>query len=155
MIQKGIFLNVVYNLGAEIAYYIYNISNLNSRYVLLGNIILVSIKKLCIKRRFASKIKKGALAYGLIICPKIFRNSYYGDKLKFYENYIISFFKKIYNLIGTVFSVYYLNFFGLLNLCEYYLYVQVFVHNLCLIYLIILFFYKYLLLRLFIFQLIL
>jgi ribosomal protein L14 len=101
MIQKGIFLNVVYNLGAEIAYYIYNISNLNSRYVLLGNIILVSIKKLCIKRRFASKIKKGALAYGLIIRPKIFRNSYYGDKLKFYENSIISFFKKIYNLIVT------------------------------------------------------
>jgi large subunit ribosomal protein L14 len=101
MIQKGIFLNVVYNLGAEIAYYIYNISNLNSRYVLLGNIILVSIKKLCIKRRFASKIKKGALAYGLIIRPKIFRNSYYGDKLKFYENSIILFFKKIYNLIGT------------------------------------------------------
>jgi large subunit ribosomal protein L14 len=101
MIQKGTFLNVVDNSGAKIAYCIYNISNPNSRYALLGNIILVSIKKLRIKRRFASKIKKGALAYGLIIRTKIFRNSFYGDKLKFYENSIILFFKKTYNLIGT------------------------------------------------------
>lgn len=101
MIQKNTFLNVVDNSGAKIASCIHNISNPTSRYAFLGNIILVSIKKLRIKRRFASKIKKGALAYGLIIRTKIFRNSYYGDKLKFYENSIILFFKKTYNLIGT------------------------------------------------------
>lgn len=101
MIQKNTFLNVVDNSGAKIASCIHNISNPTSRYAFLGNIILVSIKKLRIKRRFASKIKKGALAYGLIIRTKIFRNSYYGDKLKFYENSIILLFKKTYNLIGT------------------------------------------------------
>lgn len=101
MIQKNTFLNVVDNSGAKIASCIHNISNPTSRYAFLGNIILVTIKKLRIKRRFASKIKKGALAYGLIIRTKIFRNSYYGDKLKFYENSIILFFKKTYNLIGT------------------------------------------------------
>lgn len=101
MVQKGTFLNVVDNSGAKIAYCIHNISNPNNRYAILGNLILVSIKKLRIKRRFASKIKKGALAYGLIVRTKIFRNSYYGDKLKFFENSIILFFKKSFNLIGT------------------------------------------------------
>lgn len=101
MVQKGTFLNVVDNSGAKIAYCIHNISNPNSRYAILGNLILVSIKKLRIKRRFASKIKKGALAYGLIVRTKIFRNSFYGDKLKFFENSIILFFKKSFNLIGT------------------------------------------------------
>jgi large subunit ribosomal protein L14 len=101
MIQKGTFLNIVDNSGAKIAYCIHNITNPTSRYAILGDIILVSIKKLRIKRRFASKIKKGALAYGLIVRSKIFRNSFFGDKLKFYENSIVLFFKKTYNLIGT------------------------------------------------------
>jgi large subunit ribosomal protein L14 len=101
MIQKGTFLNVADNSGAKIAYCIHNISNPSSRYAFIGNIILVTIKKLRVKRRFASKIKKGALAYGLIVRTKSFRNSYFGDKLKFYENSIILFFKKTYNLIGT------------------------------------------------------
>jgi large subunit ribosomal protein L14 len=101
MLQKGSYLNVVDNSGAKIASCIHNVSNPTSRYALLGHIILVTIKKLRVKRRFASKIKKGALAYGLIVRTKIFRNSYFGDKLKFYENSIILFFKKTYNLIGT------------------------------------------------------
>lgn len=101
MIQKGTFLNVVDNSGGKIASCIHNISSPTSRYATLGHIILVSIKKLRVKRRFASKIKKGALAYALIIRTKIFRNSYFGDRLKFYENSIVLFFKKTYNLIGT------------------------------------------------------
>lgn len=101
MIQKGTYLNIVDNSGAKLAYCIHNITNPTCRYAYLGDIILVSIKKLRVKRRYASKIKKGALAYGLIVRTKIFRNSYFGDRLKFYENSIILFFKKTYNLIGT------------------------------------------------------
>lgn len=101
MIQKGTFLNIVDNSGAKLASFIHNVSNPTNKYANLGHIILVTIKKLRVKRRFASKIKKGALAYGLIVRTKIFRNSFFGDRLKFYENSIILFFKKTYNLIGT------------------------------------------------------
>ncbi len=101
MLQKGTFLNIVDNSGAKLASFIHNVSNPTNKYANLGHIILVTIKKLRVKRRFASKIKKGVLAYGLIVRTKIFRNSFFGDKLKFYENSIILFFKKTYNLIGT------------------------------------------------------
>lgn len=101
MIQKGTFLNIVDNSGGKFASCIQNISNPTSKYALLGDIILVSLKKLRVKRRFASKIKKGSLAYALIVRVKIFRNSFFGDRLKFYENSIILFFRKTYNLIGT------------------------------------------------------
>ncbi len=101
MIQKGTFLNIVDNSGAKIASCIHNISNPTSRYATLGHLILVSVKKLRSKRRYASKIKKGALAYALLVRTKIFHSSYYGDKLKFFDNSIVLFFKKTYNLIGT------------------------------------------------------
>jgi large subunit ribosomal protein L14 len=101
MIQKGTFLNIVDNSGAKLASCIHNISSPNSKYAIVGHCILVSIKKLRVKRRFAAKIKKGALAYALVVRTKVFRNSYFGDKLKFYENSIVLFFKKTYTLIGT------------------------------------------------------
>ena len=86
MLQKGTFVNVVDNSGAKLASVIHNVSNPTNKYASLGHVILVTIKKLRVKRRFASKIKKGFLAYGLIIRTKKFRNSFFGDKLKFYEN---------------------------------------------------------------------
>lgn len=101
MLQKGTFVNIVDNSGGKIASFIHNISNPTNRYAKIGHVILVTIKKLRVKRRFASKIKKGALAYGLIVRTKTFRNSFFGDKLKFYENSIILLFKKTYTLIGT------------------------------------------------------
>lgn len=101
MIQKGTYLNVIDNSGAKLAYSIQNITNPTCRYAFLGDIILVSIKKLRVKRRYASKIKKGSLAYGLIVRTKCFKNSFFGDKLKFYTNSIVLFFRNTYNLIGT------------------------------------------------------
>jgi large subunit ribosomal protein L14 len=101
MIQKGTYLNVVDNSGAKIAYCIQNLTHPSCRYAYLGDLLLVSIKKLRVKRRYASKIKKGALAYGLLVRTKIFKNSFFGDKIKFYENSIILFFRKTNNLIGT------------------------------------------------------
>lgn len=101
MIQKGSRLNVVDNSGAKIAYCIQNVSHPGCRYAYIGDLLLLSIKKLRVKRRYASKIKKGALAYGLLVRTKIFKNSYFGDKIKFYENSVILFFRKTTNLIGT------------------------------------------------------
>ncbi len=101
MIQKGTCLTVADNSGAKYAYCIHNITKPNSRYAYIGDIILVSIKKLKVKRRYASKIKKGVLAYALIIRTKIFNKIFYGDYLKFYETSVILFFRKTYKLIGT------------------------------------------------------
>lgn len=101
MIQKGTFLNVVDNSGAKLASCIQNINQPSCKYAYSGDLLLISVKKLRVKRRFSSKIKKGMLAYGLIVRTKIFKNLYFGDKIKFYDNSIILFFKKTTNLIGT------------------------------------------------------
>lgn len=101
MIQKGSYLNVADNSGAKLVYCIHNITKPKSRYAFLGDVILVSVKKLRVRRRYASKIKKGVLAYGLIVRSKRFKNFYFGDKIKFYETAIVLFFRKTYKLIGT------------------------------------------------------
>lgn len=101
MIQKGTCLNVADNSGAKYVYCIHNVTNPNSRYAFVGDIVLVSVKKLRVKRRYASKIKKGVLAYALIIRSKIDNKFFYGDCLKFYETSVILFFRKTYKLIGT------------------------------------------------------
>ena len=101
MIQKGNYLSISDNSGAKIAYCIQNISKPNSRYAFLGDILLVSIKKLRVKRRFASKIKKGSLAYALVIRSRVFNYLFFGDALKFYETTVILLYKKTYKLIGT------------------------------------------------------
>jgi len=101
MIQKGSYLNVADNSGAKIAYCIQNISKPSSRYAFLGDILLVSIKQLRTRRRFASKIKKGVLAYALIVRSNIFYKFLYGDRMKFNFTSVILFFRKTYKLIGT------------------------------------------------------
>jgi large subunit ribosomal protein L14 len=101
MIQKGTFLKVCDNSGAKIAYCIHNISKPTSKYAFIGDIVLVSIKQLNVRRRFAAKIKKGALAYALIVRSKVIKKFFYGDMIKFYETAAILFFRKTYKLIGT------------------------------------------------------
>lgn len=101
MVFKGTFLNVIDNSGAKIAECIHNIDSPQSKYAKTGNLVLLTIKQLRVKRRYASKIKKGCLAYGLVVRTKKFQNLFFGDKLKFYQNSVILFFKKTTNLIGT------------------------------------------------------
>lgn len=101
MIQKGTQLNIIDNSGAKIAYCIQNLTQPSSRYAYIGDLLLLSIKKLRVKRRYASKIKKSVLCYGLLVRTKIFKNYYFGDKIKFYENCAILFYRKTTNLIGT------------------------------------------------------
>lgn len=101
MIQKGTCLNVADNSGAKIVYFIQNISVPSSRYAFQGNIILVGVKRLRTKRRYASKIKKGALAYALILRTKYSKCFFWGDTLYFYENAVILFYRNTFKLIGT------------------------------------------------------
>lgn len=101
MIQNGSYLNVIDNSGAKIAYCIKNITKPNSRYAFIGDILLLSIKKLRAKRKYASKVKRHTLVYGLIVRTKNFKNNFQGNRIKFYENSVILFYRKTFNLIGT------------------------------------------------------
>jgi large subunit ribosomal protein L14 len=100
MIQKGTFLKVIDNSGAKNVCCIRIVSNQKYRYAYTGDILLVSVKKLRAKRRFASKVKKGQLVRALVVRTKK-KNSYFsGDNLSFFENSVILF-KKNNKLIGT------------------------------------------------------
>jgi large subunit ribosomal protein L14 len=100
MIQKGTFLKVIDNSGAKNVCCIRIVSNQKYRYAYTGDILLVSIKKLRAKRRFASKVKKGQLIRALVVRTKK-KNSYFsGDNLSFFENSVVLL-KKNNKLIGT------------------------------------------------------
>jgi large subunit ribosomal protein L14 len=100
MIQKGTFLKVIDNSGAKNVCCIRIVSNQKYRYAYTGDILLVSVKKLRAKRRFASKVKKGQLVRALVVRTKK-KNSYFsGDNLSFFENSVILL-KKNNKLIGT------------------------------------------------------
>jgi large subunit ribosomal protein L14 len=100
MIQKGTFLKVIDNSGAKNVCCIRVVSNQKYRYAYTGDILLVSVKKLRAKRRFASKVKKGQLIRALVVRTKK-KNSYFsGDNLSFFENSVILL-KKNNKLIGT------------------------------------------------------
>ena len=122
MIQKGTYLKVIDNSGAKIVYCIRIISNLKYRYAYTGDILLVSVKELRVKRRFASKVKKGELVRALIVRTKKSSPYFSGDNLSFFENAVILLNKKD-KLIGTrIFgllprSLRYTQYMRLLALC--------------------------------------
>ena len=100
MIQKGTFLKVIDNSGAKNVCCIRIVSNQKYRYAYTGDILLVSVKKLRAKRRFASKVKKGQLVRALVVRTKKKISYFSGDNLSFFENSVILF-KKNNKLIGT------------------------------------------------------
>lgn len=100
MIQKGTFLKVIDNSGAKNVCCIRIVSNKKYRYAYTGDILLVSVKNLRAKRRFASKVKKGQLMRALVVRTKT-KNSYFsGDNLRFFENSVVLL-KKNNKLVGT------------------------------------------------------
>jgi len=70
MIQVGTYLNVQDNSGARSVLCIKVLKGYRSRYAFIGDLILVSIKKLRTKRRLLSKVKKGEILKALIIRTK-------------------------------------------------------------------------------------
>jgi large subunit ribosomal protein L14 len=100
MIQKGTFLKVIDNSGAKNVCCIRIVSNQKYRYAYTGDILLVSVKKLRAKRRFASKVKKGQLIRALVVRTKKKTSYFSGDNLSFFENSVVLL-KKNNKLIGT------------------------------------------------------
>jgi large subunit ribosomal protein L14 len=89
MIQKGSFLNVIDNSGAQKVECIQVVCGYRRRYGSLGDILCVSIKSLRSNRSKNSKVKKGDVVKALIVRSRIFRNSYVNNKTKFYENAVV------------------------------------------------------------------
>jgi large subunit ribosomal protein L14 len=100
MIQVGTNLNVIDNSGAKKAYCIKIYGGFQRRYAVTGNIILISIKSLRKKRRFASKTKKGEIHKALIVRTKAIQKLHSNDSFFFLENSIVLINKKN-KLIGT------------------------------------------------------
>jgi large subunit ribosomal protein L14 len=89
MIQKGTCLNVVDNSGAKTVRCIQVIKGYRSRYANIGDIIVVSIKSLRIKRRLTTKVKKGGVCKALVIRTKYSYKCYGSEELNFFNNDVV------------------------------------------------------------------
>ena len=86
MIQKGTYLNVIDNSGAKEVCCIHVLNGYRKRYAVIGDVIVVSIKSLRIKRRSHAKVKKGEVLKALIVRTKTNIKSYALEQLNFLEN---------------------------------------------------------------------
>jgi large subunit ribosomal protein L14 len=100
MIQKGSKLTVIDNSGARFVSCIHVSGGYRRRYALIGDTIVVSVKKLRNKRKLFAKVKKGDVIKALIIRTKTCLKSYSAEYLNFKENSVILF-NKQNKLIGT------------------------------------------------------
>jgi len=100
MIQKGTYLNVIDNSGAKEVCCIHVLNGYRKRYAVVGDVVVVSIKSLRIKRRSHAKVKKGEVLKALIVRTKTSLKSYSLEQLNFLENSAILLSKQD-KLLGT------------------------------------------------------
>lgn len=100
MIQVGSLLNIIDNSGAKTASCIRVITKYKAQYAGVGDIILVSIKKVRKKRRDTVKMAKGKLFKALILRVKVGTKKLNGNIYKFLENSAILITKQN-KLVGT------------------------------------------------------
>lgn len=86
MIQVGSYLKVVDNSGAKIVQCIHIITNYKSKYAKVGDLILVSIKKVRRNRRDPEKISKGKIFKSLILHTKSITQNKHGGTFSFLSN---------------------------------------------------------------------
>jgi large subunit ribosomal protein L14 len=79
MIPQGAYLNVVDNSGARLVCCLKVINGYKKRYAHIGDIVIVSVKRLRAKRRSASKVQKGSVMKAIILHTKkepVFKDGY-------------------------------------------------------------------------------
>jgi len=101
MIQKGTYLNVQDNSGARLVQCIKISKGYRSRYAFIGDLILVSIKKLRTKRRLLSKVKKGEVLKALIIRIKTNSKTLNNGNFNFFFENSVVLLNKQNKLMGT------------------------------------------------------
>jgi len=100
MIQNGTYLNVIDNSGAKICYCIKVFFGFKRKYAFIGDLIVVSVKRLRTKRRATSKTKKGEIYKAVLIRTKKKENTKFGDTFSFFENSIVLLTKQ-FKFLGT------------------------------------------------------
>ena len=100
MIQVGTFLNVIDNSGAKEVQCLKVYNGNKRRYAFIGDVILVSVKKLRSKRRASSKVKKGEMYTAIVARTKTKLKYYNSDNISFLNNSAILLSKQN-KLIGT------------------------------------------------------
>ena len=100
MIQTGTFLSVIDNSGAKQVLCLKVLKGYNRRYAFIGDVILVSIKKLRAKRKSFSKVKKGELVRAIVVRTKTKLSHLNTDNVSFLSNSVILVSKQN-KLIGT------------------------------------------------------
>ena len=100
MIKVGTYLNVCDNSGAKKVYCIKLLSGSKKIYSHVGDLILVSIKKLRKKRKNTSKVLKGSLCKALIGRTKTDVNTCSGNSHVYFDNSVVLLNKQS-KLIGT------------------------------------------------------
>jgi len=81
--------NVIDNSGARDVACIKVSSGYKRRYASIGDVVVVSIKRLRKKRRSASKVKKGEVSKALVVRTKSNNSDYSGKTLNFFENSVV------------------------------------------------------------------
>ena len=89
MIQKGTYLNIIDNSGAKNVCCIQVLKGYRKRYARIGDVIVVSIKNLRLKRRSLSKLKKGDISKALVVRTKLAQKSYSSESISFFENSVV------------------------------------------------------------------
>lgn len=86
MIQQGSYLQVSDNSGAKTVCCLKILQGYKKRYAKVGEVIVVSIKKLRAKRRAQSKVEKGSVLRAVILhCTKSF-SAVDGSRYQYLEN---------------------------------------------------------------------
>lgn len=80
MVQTGTFLRVVDNTGVKTVLCIKVLNGYRRRYAFTGDVVLVSIKALRLKRREEIKLKKGEIYKALLLRTKHISSFFSGDQ---------------------------------------------------------------------------
>lgn len=100
MIQIGTYIKVIDNSGARLVLCIRFLNGFKQRRANVGDVIVVVVKTLRLKRRAYIKVTKGAVLYALITQSKRGLKMFNGDQVKFLQCSVIIL-NKTKKLVGT------------------------------------------------------
>lgn len=89
MLQTGTMVNVIDNSGAKKGQCIKVMGHCKKRYASVGDLLLLSVKKLRNKRKLESKVKKGLMYKGLLVNTKSKTSLFSGESIRSLKNNVI------------------------------------------------------------------
>jgi len=124
MIQIGTYIKVIDNSGARLVLCIRFLNGFKQRRANIGDVIVVVVKTLRLKRRAYIKVTKGAVLYALITQSKRGLKMFNGDQVNFLQCSVIIL-NKTKNWLVLEFLVFYQRNSDIVDLCEYWHFLRV------------------------------